>query len=144
LTGEVSTVKLGLLGLVSIVLLAALACEDESSKDFAPADCVREPLEVGIITLRVLIDVDHPEVPVKIFEGDFEDDVVVVSDTLKVDTAQYELRPDTDYSAAAEYRVGDGNVIAIDGGRLSLSHTDYQDARCWSVNRLDLDLRLVE
>jgi hypothetical protein len=137
-------VKLRFIALVLIVPLAVLACDDESSKDFAPADCVREPPDVGIVTVRVLIDVDHPEVPVRIFEGDFEDDVVVVSDTLKVDTAQYELRPDTDYSAAAEYRVGDGDVIAIDGGRLSLSHSDYQDARCWSVNRVDLDLRLVE
>jgi hypothetical protein len=125
-----------------VAMMLGSSCDEEESKGFAPADCVRQPPETGIVHLTVRIDGDHRSVPVQIFRGPFEDDIVVVSDTLTTETEEYELPPDADYSAAAQYEVGAGLVIAVDGGHLNLTYTDYEDARCWEAGRLNLNLYL--
>jgi len=134
------------LRLVLIVLLSTgvAACEDSSTDtEPAPSDCVRNEPEFGSVFVEVTIDGDHQEVPIRIFEGNFEDDVVVITDTLSTDEAEFELPVERDYSVAAEYQDGGETVLAIDGGRLSISHTDYEDARCWDVDNLRLDAKLV-
>jgi hypothetical protein len=130
--------------MVILALAQGSACDEDEPEEFAPADCVREPPETGIVRLTVRIDGNHRSVPVKIFRGPFENDVVVVADTLTTETREYNLQPDVDYSAAAQYEVGLGLVIAVDGGRLGLTYTDYKDARCWSAGRLDLNLYLED
>ena len=131
-------------GLIVLALFGSLGCESASdpSEDFAPADCQRVAPETGRVDVEVTINSANQRVPVTIYRGRLEDDVVVQQDTLSTPATHFALSPGVVYSVTARYVTGDDTIVALRSDYLELEYADYDGARCWWVEPVALDLRL--
>lgn len=127
-------------------LLAGAALAACSSVDddlpFAPDNCDPVKPSFGIVIVTVLRNSAHSTVPIIVYEGNYEDGLVVLRDTVDVVETGYELPVDTYYSVIARYTVGVDTILVLNGGRLRVESETYRDAICYGLPTLDLDLRL--
>ncbi|RPJ40356.1 MAG: hypothetical protein EHM19_13805 [Candidatus Latescibacterota bacterium] len=92
--------------------------------------------------MRCTIDTEYPEVPITIYVGDFEEDQVMLQDTVEIPITLYDLPVDEYYSVAALYTGGGDTLVVLRGDEISTSSTEYEDATCWSVRGAEVDCRL--
>ncbi|HAA00377.1 MAG TPA: hypothetical protein DEP18_06650 [Flavobacteriales bacterium] len=87
-------------------------------------------------------------VPFIIYNGDAEDELVVLRDTAFTDKLSYYLPISERYSVKAVYLINTTanttRVTAYDGGKLRLEKSWNCDERCYSAPDLNLDCRLLE
>lgn len=130
---------------LSTLLMFTGCSEDCSDGNYKPYDCLdREPSE-GILRIEVTLDGLNPVVPIEIYYGDYENNLLYFVDTL--DTFAYEYWvPNGDYSVKAKYNARINNrlvtVYSIDGGNISSSSTSYCDGDCYTEGRLVLNAKL--
>jgi hypothetical protein len=131
-------------GALALLLALALcgACSEDEDLDYAPADCLQARPEFGYLDVEVTIDAEHDSVPIVIYRGEFEDDVVVEEYVMTAVHRKFELAEDEDYAVTAHYIVGPDTIMVLDGDRISTDEIEYRDAYCWEVNDGDVDLRL--
>ena len=131
-------------GALALLLALALcgACSEDEDLDYAPSDCLQVRPEFGYLDVEVTIDAEHDSVPIVIYLGEFEDDVVVEEFVMISAHHKFELAADEDYAVTARYIVGTNTIVALDGDRISADHVEYRDAYCWEVSDGDVDLRL--
>jgi hypothetical protein len=132
--------------IVLTVLLLITGCDSDCSDgNYKPYDCLeREPSE-GILRIEATLDGLNPVVPIEVYYGDYENNLLYFVDTL--DTFAYEYWvPNGDYSVKAKYNARIDNrlvtVYSIDGGNISYSSTNYCDGDCYSEGRLVLNAKL--
>lgn len=117
---------------VTIVFLALL----NGCQDICNCPAVIE----GTVRLRLTINDENPRVFINVYRGSVEKGELLVSDTISDTSVSYVLPAPANYSATATYVRGDDTVIAINGGRLSVT-TDECD--CEEAQTLRLNLRLA-
>ena len=133
---------------IALSMLILLSGCDENCRDgnYKPYDCLeREPAE-GILRIEVTLDGLNSIVPIEVYYGDYENNLLYFADTL--DTFAYEYWvPNGDYSVKAKYNARIDNrlvtVYSIDGGNISYSSTNYCDGDCYTEGRLVLNAKLV-
>ena len=133
--------------LVGISVLFALglivSCyEDDEELPWAPEDCQHVEPEFGFLDGRVTINSENGRVPVTIYQGYFEDNVVVAWDVITTEHFEFELAVDERYAATALYCSGQDTIMVLDGCRIVASNVEYRDDYCWEVNDGEVDLRL--
>ena len=133
---------------VSAVLAGVVACdtsEEGCTKGYKPRDCVETRPSGGSLIIQVTIDGMNPRVPIAVYFGDVENNILAFVDTLDITSVTYYIE-NGDYSVKATYHaVIDGSpatVYSIDGGDLSPSSTEYCDGTCYGEGTLTLDARL--
>jgi len=133
-----------LLALLGTVLLVSGACEDNEGNDLplAPTDCEELESRFGYIDGVVTISIENPNIPVNVYEGDFEDNILVDFDTLDVNQFSWELLTEVEYTFTAQYVVGPDTILVLDSDKIITSKEEFQDADCWSTADGDVDLRL--
>ncbi len=130
--------------LSSLILLAGCG-EDCSDGNYRPYDCLeREPAN-GILKIEVTLDGLNPIVPIEVYYGDYENNLLYFADTLDSFAYEYWV-PNGDYSVKAKYNARINNrtvtVYSIDGGNISPSSTNYCDGDCYTEGRLVLNSKL--
>jgi len=141
-----STIYFFAYAIILTVLLLITGCDSDCSDgNYKPYDCLdREPSE-GILRIEATLDGLNPVVPIEVYYGDYENNLLYFVDTL--DTFAYEYWvPNGDYSVKAKYNARINNrlvtVYSIDGGNISYSSTNYCDGDCYTEGRLVLNAKL--
>jgi hypothetical protein len=130
---------------LSMLLLLTGCSEDCSDGNYKPYDCLdREPSE-GILRIEATLDGLNPVVPIEVYYGDYENNLLYFVDTLDTFADEYWV-PNGDYSIKAKYSARIDNrlvtIYSIDGGNISSSSTSYCDGDCYTEGRLVLNAKL--
>ncbi len=104
-------------------------------------ECERNIPSQGLLYLSVTINSSNPRIPVNIYFGDFEHGILVLSDTVEVEDAEYTL-PIGEYSATAKYISGQDTIMTVDGGEIKAELVEYCNMDCWEVTNANLNLEL--
>jgi hypothetical protein len=116
-------------------------CNDDDL-GFAPLDCQTSKPVDGAFFIKLSINSQNQKVPITVFRGNFEDNNVVLYDTLSSTTVSYTLSVDEYYTVTARYLRGQDTILVIDADRITTDQTDYKDRSCWDVSDGNVDVRL--
>ncbi|MFW5757726.1 MAG: hypothetical protein ACOCUQ_01315 [Bacteroidota bacterium] len=124
-------------------LLAFISCdskyEDCTDEDYRNCNTIQP--EMGFFVVQLQIDDLNPEVVVRVYEGDFENDILIHQDTLSSESWDYYLPVEKNYSFTATYNTGNSTLLAIDGGKIDLSSYTMCEYKCYKINEPLMDLR---
>jgi len=133
--------------LISIILIVSSACEriEEGDGIVQCSECYQENPATGPFNAVVTINSENPYVPLVIYRGNVEDNNVEYVDTTWESNYWVEVPVGAYYSIAAEYKVGDKIIFAIDNDKLEtkLSEKDC-DEPCYYFKGGYVDVRLRE
>lgn len=104
--------------------------------------CDTNQPDSGYIDITVTDVGTNNYVPVTIFEGDIEDNKVVLTDTLYSTTNYYYLPVRKRYSAKAVYRKNGITTYVFDGTKIKVTKFWNCGDRCYEVSDGKLDLQL--
>jgi len=104
-------------------------------------ECERNIPSHGKLYISVTINSSNSSIPVNIYLGDFELGILILSDTLFVEDAEFTL-PIGEYSATATYVSGQNTIMTVDGGEINAELVEYCEMDCWEVTNANLDLEL--
>ena len=97
-------------------------------------ECFNSEPDSADLVIYVTLNNEHPEVPIVVYRETMEGNQVDWVDTVR--KSPYYLWSDVDqyYSVTAEYSVGDGKIIAVDGDRMKVKHVrESCDFDCWII-----------
>jgi hypothetical protein len=133
---------------ILIVILAVsikiTGCEQEDLDFYIDCfDCLDTQPDSASLIVYVTINEENSFVPLVLYEGDYEDNVVVRVDTFDLDTIYLYAEMGMQYSIKASY-IKDGEpLIAIDGDKLRVVDGEGECyPPCYVIRGGTLDLRL--
>ena len=138
---------ISIITIISIALIVLLACErmENVSSGIDCSECYQEKPEWGIFNATVTINAENPFVPLVIYRGNVEDNDVEYVDTTWTTSYWVEVPVNAYYSVAAEYKVGNKTIFAIDGDELKSKYTENDcDEPCYYYQGGFVDVRLME
>jgi hypothetical protein len=94
----------------------------------------------GTLRLNLTINGENPRVPIQVFRGNIENGDLMVIDTVSESSVTFIFPAPGTYSATATYKKGNATVLAINGGKLTVT-TD--ECECDQGETLRLNLRLA-
>jgi hypothetical protein len=95
------------------------------------------------LLIYLTINQDHPEVPIVIYRGNFEDGEVDFVDTAQNSTYTLYSAVDQYYSVTAEYKVDGKTIIAVDGDVMKAKDaTSSCEFECWIITDGEFSLQL--
>lgn len=107
------------------------------------SECYTQRPEYVSMTIKLTINEENPEVPVTIYLGEYEKNLVRVVDTAYYSVMSVDVMPGRFYSVRAEYHVGEKTIYAIDGDEIDLLKASSQcDSICWVARGGEADVRL--
>ena len=106
------------------------------------SDCnTTEPLLVAL-NIKLTINDENLKVPISIYEGNVDDNVLVLTDTVATSSYSVLLPTDKFYSVKARYKKGTQIIYAIGGDKIKKSHTSVCDSTCWSSEEGNVNVEL--
>jgi hypothetical protein len=132
--------------LLTIMLLASLitSCDkpyvDCEYPDYS--NCITEEPENGKIIIKLSINALNKAIPVTIYNGRIENNVVYFTDTVYVSSKEYIVPANNYYSVKAVYKSGNTIINAIDGAYIEKKQYAVCDSICWVVKDVALNLKL--
>lgn len=106
-------------------------------------DCWGFKPDSADLLIYLTVNKDHPEVPIVIYRGNFEDGEVDFLDTAR--SSSYTLYSATDqyYSVTAEYKVDGKTIIAVDGDVMKAKDASSScEFECWIITDGEFSLEL--
>jgi len=127
-----------------LIILFTISCDkpyvDCEYPDYS--NCITVEPENGKLQLKITINEENKRVPITLYYGTYENQVICINDTLEVPKKTYTLPADVYYSVKAQYKSGNSTINAIDGGFLEKKSYKVCDSICWVVKNIDLNLKL--
>ncbi|HOP03716.1 MAG TPA: hypothetical protein PLE67_04510 [Tenuifilaceae bacterium] len=127
-----------------VLLIAPLnSCNDFLDRVLVDCSyCYADKPEYGDVELRVTINDENPSVPVTVYYGAFEDNVVAATDTARTEYFYFSLPTDEEYSFRATYQKNGLDYFVINGTKLR-TRIDYEscDQPCYFITGDEVDLR---
>ena len=122
--------------IVFIIIVLAGSCEEYLGSSVDCSECFDYKPDSADLIIHVTINSEHPEVPIVLYRGNVEDNVVDWIDTVRETPYYLYSAVDQFYSVSAEYKVDARTIIAIDGDRMKAKHvSDACDFVCWIVTQ---------
>lgn len=123
------------------------SCEKSTDSDidcstYDYSDCNTMEPSLGNVHVRLTINDENAKVPITIYAGKLEENVVVVFDTAYSAAYDTLLPIDQFYTVKAEYHKGSKTIFAVDGDETKKSKTRTCDSLCWSVNEANINVKL--
>lgn len=106
--------------------------------------CITERPDSAWVNIDFSYSRFNTPIPFVIYNGDVEDELIVMRDTAYLDLVSYYLPVDERYSIKAVYSVNGQTITAYDGGKLKLYKGWNCDERCYDAPDLNLDCKLLE
>ncbi len=129
-----------------IILFYASSCNPEEWQVVNCDECYIERPGEAELNIRVTINNLNPSVPVSIYSGRIEEEILVHADTIRSPEWTVILPADQYYTIAATYRSHIhevGNVTAIDGNFVRTERVRTAcDEPCWVVRGNNFNVRL--
>lgn len=123
-------------------LLALAACTRNNGDCDVNTTCYTSRPDSGYVNLNVTDQGTNGHVPVTIYEGDVEDNKVMVQDTLYGASGAYYLPVSKRYSARAVYVKGGITTFVYDGDKVKVLKFWNCDEKCFDVEEANMDLKL--
>jgi len=109
------------------------------------SQCYQVKPEWGRLSVVLTINDENPRVPLSIYIGNVEENVLDWQDTAFSKDYWVEVKPDRYYSVKAEYRNGSKVIFAIDGDEVKLNYTTTDcDQDCFYQSGGHVDVRLMD
>lgn len=135
--------KYGLILLSFLLLNSCERLENINTPGFSCSECFQQRPEWVQLNIAVTINDENPFVPITIYVGNVEDNIVDWVDTTYNTDYWVDVKPDRDYSVKAEYKDGSKTIFAIDGDNVKLKYTDTNcDEPCYYQVGGYMDVRL--
>ncbi len=133
-------IKKTLFVLLSGAICLIISCEDLSYLN----DCYSDKPLQGDLTVNVSVQENAAGIPVKVLQGKFEDNNVLLLDTLAENEKTYSLPVNTYYTVSAEYNMSGKVILVIDGGEIKVSRNENENTSepCWVLKNVNLNLEL--
>ena len=120
--------------LMLILITLAGACNEYLGVNVECADCWANKPDSADLLIYLTIDNSHPEVPIVLYRGNFEDGEVDYVDTARTSPHTLYSAVDQYYSVAAEYKVNGKTIIAVDGDVMKAKDaTSSCEFDCWII-----------
>lgn len=142
------TIHLRSLGFLFLsIMMVFLGCNN-SNNDCdptagIPSNCNDIEPTTGDLSIDLTINTENPFVPIEVYYGYAEDNVLYFTDTLSGSSTSYSVPVNQRYSVVAKYAMQGRTVYAIDGGKVKLKTKDNCGYTCYSTVDLDLNLKLA-
>lgn len=127
---------------VLFVLILASACENNQDNCDPNLICTVNPIDSNWVNLS--ITKQGSGVPVTIYNGNLENNLIVLRDTLYDSSIDYFLSTGITYTAEAYYHSGPNIIIAVDSKKLKTKTFTNCDDTCYESDEITLDLVLIE
>ena len=129
--------------LVFILIILAGACNEYLGLKVDCDDCWGFKPDSADLLIYLTVNQDHPEVPIVIYRGNFEDGEVDYVDTARESTFTLYSAIDQYYSVTAEYKVNGKTIIAVDGDVMKAKDASSScDFECWIITDGEFSLEL--
>ena len=129
--------------IVLVLLTLAGSCDEYLGLTVDCDDCWGFKPDSADLLIYLTIDQDHPEVPIVIYRGNFEDGEVDFVDTARASTYTLYSAVDQYYSVTAEYMVDGKTIIAVDGDVMKAKDASSScEFECWIITDGKFSLQL--
>ena len=129
--------------IVLVLLTLAGSCDEFLGLTVDCDDCWGFKPDSADLLIYLTIDQDHPEVPIVIYRGNFEDGEVDFVDTARTSTYTLYSAVDQYYSVTAEYKVDGKTIIAVDGDVMKAKDASSScEFECWIITDGKFSLQL--
>jgi hypothetical protein len=127
---------------ISLTVASFFSCNKYASEDCVPSDdCYPYELDSGYVTIKITYNGSGPGVPVVLYDGYVEDNVIIWSDTVYQNEISFWLPTKKRYAAEAYYQVGGLWTVALDGKKLKEESYEDCGTTCYEVAEIILDLK---
>ena len=106
------------------------------------SSCITKEPDAGKLKIKVTINEENKAVPVILYYGNEENNVIRIIDTLYMTEKEYILPVNVYYSVKVKYKSNNKIINAIDGGNLEKKSYLVCDSTCWVVKDVNLNLKL--
>ncbi len=130
-----------ILSLVSMLICVNCAKYTGSSDCVPSADCYPYEIDSGYVTIQVSYNTGGAGIPVVLYDGYAEDNVVIWYDTVYEESVSFWLPTKKRYAAEAFYYAATPQSIALDGKKLKEKSYNDCGETCYEVNEIFLDLK---
>ena len=125
--------------LLSILVVSFVGCNKTDPNCQISTSCYTEKIDSGDVTIKISYQAGQPGVPVILYEGYVEDNVVLWSDTLYQSEITFYLPVDKRFAAEAYYFTSNQTIIALDGAKLKSRTEDECGTNCYQFPTLKID-----
>lgn len=124
--------------------LGLLACKGKTDNctQWDYNRCKTEKPSDGTILIKLTVNSQYPNVEVKLFDGDFEKNILLLTSNATHKQQLYTMPHSQNYSATATYIKGQDTLVVVNGGRLKVESYQMCELTCYEAGELILDLRL--
>jgi hypothetical protein len=127
-----------------LLFLILFSCKDKTEdctdEDYRNCDTSRP--EYGYVDINLSFNHLNPDVILRIYEGNFEDNRLLLEQSVRSSRIIEELRTNTYYSFTATYQNGREIIVAVDGGKIKIDSYQMCEYKCYEARRLNVDLRI--
>ncbi|CAG5082652.1 hypothetical protein [Parvicella tangerina] len=126
-----------------LALFTVISCSKYSSNtDCVPSsDCYPFPWDSGYVYVDVSYPGSGPGIPVILYEGYAEDEVIIWADTVFTDELIFWVPTRTRYAVEAYYNYGGQTIVALDGKKLNEESYDDCGETCYEESSIRLDVK---
>ena len=129
--------------IVLVLITLAGSCNEYLGITVDCDDCWGFKPDSADLLIYLTVNQDHPEVPIVIYRGNFEDGEVDYVDTARESTYTLYSAVDQYYSVTAEYKVDGKTIIAVDGDVMKAKDaTSSCEFECWIITNGEFSLQL--
>jgi hypothetical protein len=114
----------------------------EDCANYNYSDCnTTEPLMVGL-NISLTINDENIKVPITIYDGKVEDQIIVLNDTVGTTKYNIMLPPNKYYSVKVRYKRGNQIIYAFGGDDIKSKRTTVCDSSCWTAQEGNVNVEL--
>ncbi len=126
--------------LLSFIILTSCTSDEDSCDP--NLICTTVSIDSNWVNLSITEQLSG--VPIVLYNGNLENNLIVLRDTLYSDSHDYYLPTGIRYTAEAYYRSGPNIIIAVDSKKLTTESFTNCDDTCYESDEITLDLVLIE
>jgi hypothetical protein len=129
--------------ILGILLLLVLPSCDEKifTADVDCNECYTDEPEEADLIIKLTLNNKYRSVPFTVYDGDIEDNEIVLRDTVDYSPVYVWVRVRRNYSVKAEYKDGDHVLYVVDGTHLTVKSVAdaCEDGRCYIIEKEHMD-----
>jgi hypothetical protein len=118
-------------------------CDGNGFQSVDCDECYTPEPDSADLYVRVTINKENPAVPLEIYKGKVEENVLEWIDTTSSSSYYLYVKTNEYYSVIAKYKSGTRTIFAIDGEKIKTQKvSDVCDNDCWIIKGGKLDVSL--
>ncbi len=124
------------------LILVLPSCDEKIfTADVDCDECYRDEPEKADLIIDLTLNYKYRSVPFTVYEGNIEDNKIILSDTVDFSPVYVWVKVRRNYSVKAEYKDGDHVLYVVDGTHLTVKSVAdaCEDGRCFIIEHEHMD-----